>query len=490
MQTALIIVIVILLISAAVNIWLGLEWHKQKGQTKKCASRYGCPTVNNIPLTNPKPSPNVPRTITGKPAKTKTVTKPTFYKHIPPDLQYYNEKTHTLEPTVLDFGKLTSYNGAAHESEDGTYLIIEGPLLLADGLRVANDPAMQHVQKVYQKSHNEPNPLKVLWSHDYETLVGKILATTSASERKILSGEILHYLNYFKSYVNENKGVQAVLNRWKPVIDRLEKIYQWALNNKGTIDKITKEIEHPSWDDLWGWMKWIFVKHGGLFGLLKYFRHRIKWDIIHDVLHEKDYIKGGVGPVTGTGHCTACPASWWQNCPNDEVMIGSRGYKEGTACRHWYQHLSCEGLCQKATFNYTVPVGGFCEDIVKNLETFQKDAAIGVKIAHRLVKTLSTLGVLPKLVKFLIGAGEVISKALPLLGSDHWLFADIADVCSNFACPGNNYHTRQTCVGQPGGKFCVPYSKDFAALAKRDCPEEGPACLTKPIGRCVATYTT
>jgi len=395
-------------------------------------------------------------------------------------------------PGILNIAKIDSFTATHNPQTNGEYVLLPGPLVLPQGLRVAKDGILEHIQK--QDPNN--NPIRTIHSKSYEDALKALESKPHSPEAQ---QEVNQYLQYFEGFVQDNKNTTEAINNWQPVINHLKLLLQEAKTTKKT--KLTpKTSPPPHWNDLWGWFKWIFVKHGGFFGLLSYFRHRIKWDIVNDVLHEKGYIQQGIGKVTGSGECTACPASWWQSCPHGTVMIGARGWGNSgncnpspCACDKWYQHISCEGLCQAVELNYTVPVGFVCEKIVKGVELAQDDWK---KVGSRVVHTLSTAGVLPGLVKFLIGAAEVVSKILPIIGSDHWLLDDIKDVCYNFSCECNDYTANKVCSSkikdlQTGkqcteSKYCVPHSLDFSSVASRKCPGN-PGCLTASGGLCTNT---
>lgn len=89
---------------------------------------------------------------------------------------------------------------------------------------------------------------------------------------------------------------------------------------------------------------------------------------------DKDYrkIDTSITKQKGSGHCTAYPLSWWQNCPEGSKPSGSRGWSNkggDNACNKWYQHISGELMCSEFKSNYSVPLGGKCNEIIDTIRT-------------------------------------------------------------------------------------------------------------------------
>ena len=248
---------------------------------------------------------------------------------------------------------------------------------------------------------------------------------------------------------------------------------------------ITLPVKLPDINQVYGWIKQELSNIGGISGIIKKFETRIKYDMIQNLINNETTngspyrtIPPGA-EATGSGHCTAYPLSWWQNCPDGKLPAGSRGWTADGACNKWYQHISGELMCKQYTQNGAIRLGGFC-DVITSDETAKKIAFA----SESLSRILADLGLIPAL----SGVIRVVTEIFSTLGKNDftWIFDDLKDVCFNYRCTSDVNGATYSCNDETGGTKCCPKDLD-SVLATRSCP--GPDCNNLAAGQCTKVAT-
>ena len=381
------------------------------------------------------------------------------------------------EPEVLDLAKLPQ---AILDGDVGKeYVLTNKPAWFPNGIKVYKDILLDQISN---EEINKANPDGIN-EEDLSGLMIKAQALKKNPSTPVTDEDkarIQHYLELIEQFLVDNPDAAK---EWDEVVQNLK--YLW---NRGQ-GPPPPPVEKPSMGSIYKWAKYIISKLGGVGKLLRMFERRIKYDFINDVV--SSYRTQTSGEIAGSGHCTAYPLSWWQNCPTGSTAVGHRGWaKKGSACNKWYQHLSGELLCQKydGAAQYKSPVGGGCQTVLKVLSTGEKlykNPEVHTIVAKLLAMALSAASMIPHVGAIISVVATIIKLALPLLGDFSWLLADFKDVCYNFGCEGNTYgKDGQVCGGN--STYCYPAQPDDGVLAARDCPEDL-GCLTEPSGKCMNT---
>ena len=283
----------------------------------------------------------------------------------------------------------------------------------------------------------------------------------------------------------------VTLNSDKSTVTTVDYSFDPPKHTDGPPNPITPyALQWPKIDTIINWIKQQISNVGGISGVIKKFETRIKYDMIQSLINNESVngvsyrtLSAG-GIVTGSGQCTALPASWWQNCPNGSVPVGWQGYRDdgSHACHKWWQTGLGELLCQKYNTVYNVRLGGQCDSLVG--PGAKKDYDFAASIIARI---LSDLGLVPKLAGVIRIVQWIFSTAL---GNFDWIFDDLADVCSNYMCAASKTGDQYACGDGTGATFCCPAASD-SQVAGRACPSTDPnnPCLAGPAGSCVPSTT-
>ena len=327
---------------------------------------------------------------------------------------------------------------------------------LTDGILALNKPDTDVAKMLYVGSGQGTPPQPSLITVDASTDVAPFrqsaqhfasifdgyLAHTSEAD----GGKLWQDVNYMFMYLNSLP--LAVSTTSKVVVQPYD----------------TKNHQFPPIEPMYDWIKDKLIKIGGISAIIKKFEVRIKYDMIQDVVNNAEgyrTLDTAANDITGSGHCTAYPLKWWQNCPDGEMPVGSRGFdSNGGACHKWYQHASGELMCAKYKTTFTNRLGGNCDDILKM-------AGLADAVPAYITRILGLVGVIPSLQ----GVLKVVSSIFKIAGDFRWIIADLVDVCQNYRCPQDVQSSTKACTGVDGGgpgMQCCP-AVDDSVLARRKC---------------------
>lgn len=327
---------------------------------------------------------------------------------------------------------------------------------LIDGILDLNKPGTDVAKMLYVGSGRDSRPQAAFVTDD-----------PSADTASPFRQSAQHFASIFDGYLahtNEADGGKL----WQNVN------YMFMYLNSlplavNTTDKVTvqpydtKNYQFPPIEPMYDWIKNKLIQIGGISAIVKKFEVRIKYDMIQDVVNNAEgyrTLDTAANDITGSGHCTAYPLKWWQNCPDGEMPVGSRGFdSNGGACHKWYQHASGELMCAKYKTTFTNRLGGKCDDILNK-------AGLADAVPAYITRILGLVGVVPSLQ----GVLKVVSTIFKIAGDFRWIVADLVDVCQNYRCPADVQGSTLACTGVGGGPGmqCCP-AVDDSVLANRKC---------------------
>lgn len=411
------------------------------------------------------------------------------------------------DPTTIDIATLSQSSNYKQE-DDGSrdYVISNNPIYLANGLKIHLDEALVSVN-----NGAIPSVINDLSSDDTKTTITSLdgLVTnlkqikTNTSNVDSSRDSIDHYIELITNFLGSNPDADT---NWKATLKLLGDVRQiidikdWE--QLGDVKPLLADIENqankltvPSMDDIYNYLKFTITKLGGMSAILHRFQHRIKWDMIQSIANnDPNYrtVPTGSTPVA-SGKCTFYPLSWWQNCPEGTIPVGSRGYNKDpaqSACHKWYQRLSGELLCGTVQNQYQYPINAkHCKSIITAGEALSNPNVQNI-LSVSLSTILSTLSLIPQLSATIKSITAIFKLAMPYVKGDYtWLLDDLKDVCYNYICAETtdaDITAQKVCgssskTGGPG--YCVPKFTDNA-LANRDCLTDKLSCNTQPSGVC------
>lgn len=370
-------------------------------------------------------------------------------------------------PNILDMNKINATNS------------IETPLYLPNGFKLWMDPDIP-------TSRIEPTDIYLQW--DKFTIR---LAEISIDSKNNWIGKSYtdlelgtpfregasHFANLMDGYLAKHSRNDSLI--WNEVNAMFILLNSLPIyDSSGPLPgEITIPLVWPNIDQIYAWLKQEISNIGGISGIIKKFETRIKYDMIQSMINNdktdgQRYRSIVTGPETGSGHCTAHPLSWWQNCPAGKIPTGWRGWTSDGACHKWYQHISGELMCSPYNQNSAIRLGGFCDTVTSSKTEDMIDFA-----SQSIGRILAELGLIPALAGVIVIVVRIFKK----LGNFEWIFEDMKDVCYNYRCASDVNDQEYSCGDTTGKTKCCPGVSD-SVLAHRSCP--GQNCNNVPAGTC------
>jgi hypothetical protein len=477
------VIILCLVISISFNVVLGLKLKQAQNSQSPSPSPSASPSPSLSPSTS---TPGLPKKF------------------------LYNN-----DPNTIDIATLSQSSNYKQE-KDGSrdYVISDNPIYLANGLKIHLDEALVSVHNhaitsaINDMASDDVNHIEITTLDGLVTNLKQINTNTSNVQSSRES--IDHYIELITNFLGSNpdadtnwKATLKLLGDVRQIID-IKDWQQLPKEVKPLLDDIETQANNltvPSMDDIYDYLKFTITKLGGMSAILHRFQHRIKWDMIQSIANnDPNYrvVPSKTTPVP-SGKCTFYPLSWWQNCPEDTIPVGSRGYNKNpaqSACHKWYERLSGELLCGKVENQYEHPINGkHCKSIIEAGEALSNPDVQKI-LSVSLSTILSTLSLIPQLSATIKSITAIFKLAMPYVKGDYtWLLDDLKDVCFNYICPettDDDIKANKVCgrSGKNGGPgYCVPKFSD-KKLANRDCLTDKLICNTQPSGVCTNDATT
>ncbi|MCP3686669.1 MAG: hypothetical protein GY861_28870, partial [bacterium] len=200
---------------------------------------------------------------------------------------------------------------------------------------------------------------------------------------------------------------------------------------------------------------------------------------------------GDCGDPAGSSNPTFCP---WENS-NYTCGVSSKG-----ACHKWWQFGMCEQNCVLKSIDTSVSIYK-CGEIIKAMGEKSIFNSVVSEITTALLASSSLMP--PSIGPIVKG---IMTVALGLEDILQWLLAEVADVCYNYMCKGNDQYV--VCGGQKVGDktcktgknskgetcYCQPKTINELELVSRNCdPSTGifqEDCNTEkggPQGVCIVS---
>ena len=327
-----------------------------------------------------------------------------------------------------------------------------------------------------------------------------------------------HYLGLIESFIDHNPIAREA---WQDIIKFFHNILLSGFS-KTNLDTFVNDFKNvinqiksglPSINSIYNWLKSVITKQGGVGGILKHFEKRIKYDMIQSIINPWRTPSSSGGNIIGSGHCTVYPLKWWQNCPDNHIPVGHRGWSSYSthsdwACHKWYQLLSGELLCQESSIinpedQKALQIHAFkIIKVVTNLKNSEKtlEGPTGQLISEIISKVLTLVSLIPgaaPVVKTITIIFKIILTFAPPSGFI-FILDDILDICYNVVLTSNSSLltdyingdkelkdiTPNICSG-PKQKL-LPHVND-SVIAQKTCPNlQGDVCYTNPQATCSA----
>lgn len=459
-------------------------------------------------------------------------------------------------------GKTLEYD-KAHQS--GSFKVIDGPTYLPDGIRISlsDEFARAHLQDpksadtIIINYHKEataanqgvdgsgakplPSPpgdddLKALIDAIIAAGEGKVAGTPlDPTQYSAIYSKSSQYLAWITAYLADNKNAS---NDWQILKTFLQKFMNGDWPQTNPLQSIN------FLEDLVGWMKWTVSTKAGLTHLIDTYHSAIKQSVMNGILaakglgtgDESAYLSFDVNKTAmdkalaqkstiktcdqvssgdqfcRTGHCTVCPASWWQSCP-----AGNWKMMESKGC----DVFGCEGYCVQATPDQRRAVSGICDAFIgldkayweatdllailndpnSQIGQWLKGSQVLFHIAEALGALLTQAGIFPQVAIVETAMKAIIHDVLPYVPGIEFVVADVADICSFFQCENASYGPKDgwSCVCKEGhtdscnatgsstqAYTCLPAGADSAAVVARTCTSNNADCLHSPAGKCTS----
>lgn len=423
------------------------------------------------------------------------------------DAVAFSNQMNTLKAIGLGTAAKTGVNGGIAVLDVGAANAaqkVPGPLYLPDGLKLWMDTGIPDRPKI---EPTDDQNIYLQWDR-FTTRLGVICNDSLNGWKDGTYVDLAlvtdfrqganHFANLLDGYLAKNdRNASLIWNEVNAMFIFLNSlpIYTPPTGSDKPVlpPTLTIPVKLPDIDQVYGWIKQELSNIGGISGIIKKFETRIKYDMIQNLINNETTngqpyrIIPSDAAATGSGHCTAYPLSWWQNCPNGSIPSGSQGWgkdKDKYACNKWYQHISGELMCKTYTQNDATRLGGFCDTITAaagDPEFETKLVKMKAFVSESLSRILADLGLIPAL----SGVIRVVTQIFSIAGNFEWIYDDLKDVCYNYRCVEDKNKDTYACGGGTTNstKKCCPMDSD-SVLATRSCP--GLDCNNEARGKCTA----
>jgi hypothetical protein len=140
--------------------------------------------------------------------------------------------------------------------------------------------------------------------------------------------------------------------------------------------------------------------------------------------------------------CTLPPYAFWQKCPDGQIPVGSKGYKNET-CTHWYQKFSGSLLCMTVEPDTKLDIQSSesykkIQDLYSQYITTKNKIEANEIISELIADTLAYLDTFPKIKLAHNILKSIYKKYLSTFEQVEDIFLDLVDVCNTLSCNNNS----------------------------------------------------
>ena len=345
-----------------------------------------------------------------------------------------------IEHYLLKQGSLTKDNNG------GGYLTAKSPNGTKITVHVDKSTAtlwsQEHIDATTQ-SEKYPAAVQLLAAH-WETSPG---VSPHESKDPKVQESVQQLQTWYSSFLPTLAGSSPEWDSWLGQIDVL-------IRGPSKGQKLEIPKDPPSWNSIFEWVRYFFMRMGGVAKALKTYRKQIKKSIV-EKLTEGYMVAKPTGKLIPSGQCTV--GAYFQKCPKGHILskeVCTQDRSDCTACQkssNWFSgaknYFGTEGLCTETTIDCHKGVSPFCFWLGKAQLTNDSlnDAWSHLspeeqKQAEDSLKKLMAAAAAPILLSasaWTVGTATLllpifesfIKEGMKLEPEFDWLVADLLDVC-------------------------------------------------------------